>query len=160
MMVTDLRCWWQNHYVGDFFAMLVIFAMYLIGHQHSETVTNISKLSPTQLVWNIRHQHRCNHFKYTPSAEFGQFQIATSILVMKCLGDMLKITSWSLRLLITNVGDRFAAIHSPTWLFRHQHFQAITNIIAIIDNFQFDAFLKCFSLQLVTWHKNLSHFQS
>ena len=18
MMVTDLRCWWQNHYVGDF----------------------------------------------------------------------------------------------------------------------------------------------
>ena len=19
MMVTDLRCWWQNHYVGDFF---------------------------------------------------------------------------------------------------------------------------------------------
>ena len=19
MMVTDFRCWWQNHYVGDFF---------------------------------------------------------------------------------------------------------------------------------------------
>ena len=19
MMVTDSRCWWQNHYVGDFF---------------------------------------------------------------------------------------------------------------------------------------------
>ena len=19
MIVTDLRCWWQNHYVGDFF---------------------------------------------------------------------------------------------------------------------------------------------
>ena len=19
MMMTDLRCWWQNHYVGDFF---------------------------------------------------------------------------------------------------------------------------------------------
>ena len=19
MMVTDLRCWWQNHYVGEFF---------------------------------------------------------------------------------------------------------------------------------------------
>ena len=29
MMVTDLRCWWQNHYVDDFFfVMLVIFSMY------------------------------------------------------------------------------------------------------------------------------------
>ena len=21
MMVTDFRCWWQNHYVGDFFSL-------------------------------------------------------------------------------------------------------------------------------------------
>ena len=35
MMVIDFRCWWQTHYVGDF-------------------------LSPTHLVSNIRHQHRCN----------------------------------------------------------------------------------------------------
>ena len=28
MMVTDLRRWWQNHYVGEFFVMLVIFPMY------------------------------------------------------------------------------------------------------------------------------------
>ena len=38
MMVTDFRCWWQNHYIGDFFVKLVILSMY-------------SK---------IRHQHRCN----------------------------------------------------------------------------------------------------
>ena len=31
-----------------------------IGHQHPESVTNISNLSPTHLVSNIRHQHRCN----------------------------------------------------------------------------------------------------
>ena len=43
-----------------FFVMLVIFAMYKIGHQHPESVTNISNLSPTHLVSNIRHQHRCN----------------------------------------------------------------------------------------------------
>ena len=60
MMLTDLRCWGQNHYVGDFFVMLLIFSMYLIGHQHPESVTTISKLSPTHLVSNIRHQHRCN----------------------------------------------------------------------------------------------------
>ena len=35
MLMTDLRCWWQNHYVDDFFfVMLGIFSMYLICHQH------------------------------------------------------------------------------------------------------------------------------
>ena len=32
--------------------------MYLIGHQHPESVTNISNLSRTHLVSNIRQQHR------------------------------------------------------------------------------------------------------
>ena len=27
MMVTDFRCWWQNHHIGDFFVMLVMFSM-------------------------------------------------------------------------------------------------------------------------------------
>ena len=64
MLVTSL-CWWL--YDGDWFqmlvaifVMLVIFPMYQIGHQHSESVTNISNLSSTHLVSNIRHQHRCN----------------------------------------------------------------------------------------------------
>jgi len=37
--------------------MLVIFAMYSIGHQDLESVTNISNLSPTHLVSNIHHQY-------------------------------------------------------------------------------------------------------
>ena len=36
-----------------FFVMLVIFSIYYIGHQHLESVTNISNLSPTHLVSNI-----------------------------------------------------------------------------------------------------------
>ena len=28
MMVTDFRCWWQNHYVGVFFVIMMIFAVY------------------------------------------------------------------------------------------------------------------------------------
>ena len=45
-----------------FFVMLMIISIYQIGHQHPELVTNISNLSPTHLVCNIRHQHRCNRF--------------------------------------------------------------------------------------------------
>ena len=59
--------WWWLISVVDgriimlvtFFVMLMIFWMYLIGHQYLESVINISNLSPTHLVCNIRHQHRC-----------------------------------------------------------------------------------------------------
>jgi len=27
-MVTDLRCWWQNHYVGDFFRDVCDFSVH------------------------------------------------------------------------------------------------------------------------------------
>ena len=43
---------WQNHYVGDFFVMLVMFSMYQIGHQHLKLVTNTCCLphpSPTSM---------------------------------------------------------------------------------------------------------------
>ena len=47
MMLTDLRCWWQNHYVGDFFRYVGDFFNVLnlsptswIGHQHLKLVTN------------------------------------------------------------------------------------------------------------------------
>ena len=49
--------------------MLATFFRYLgnflneIGHQHPESVTNISNLSPTHLVSNIRHQHRCSRIE-------------------------------------------------------------------------------------------------
>ena len=73
MMVTDFRCWWQNHYyvvdffryVGDFLNVLYRSPISCIGHQHPESVTNISNLSPTHLVSNIRYQHRCNFYVTT-----------------------------------------------------------------------------------------------
>jgi len=53
IMVTDLICWWYNHFLASFFVIVVIFPIY-------ESVTNIENLSPTHLVSNIRHQHRFN----------------------------------------------------------------------------------------------------
>ena len=50
MMVIDFRCWWQNHYVGDFFRYVGDFFNILIGHQHPESVTSITNLSPTHLA--------------------------------------------------------------------------------------------------------------
>ena len=55
MLVTDFRdyfsvlCWWPIFDVGAKLLMLVTWV-----------VTNIQNLSPTHLVTNIRHQHRCN----------------------------------------------------------------------------------------------------
>ena len=54
MMVTDWRCWWQNHYVGDFFRYVGDF------FQCIKSVINILNLSPTHFVSNIRRQHRCH----------------------------------------------------------------------------------------------------
>ena len=58
-MVTDLRCWWQNHFVGDFFRYIGDFLNVLnrsptswIGHQHLKLVTNTFGLqhpSPTSM---------------------------------------------------------------------------------------------------------------
>ena len=38
--------------------MLVIFSMYQIGHQHPGLVINISNLSSTHLISNIRHEQQ------------------------------------------------------------------------------------------------------
>jgi len=46
--------------VGDFLNVINRSPTSWIGHQHD--VGNISNLSPTHLVSNIRHQHRCNHY--------------------------------------------------------------------------------------------------
>jgi len=78
MMVTNFRCWWQNHYVSDFFRYVSDFLNVLnwspsswIGHQYPESVTNIWNLSPTHLVSNIRHQHRCNPEVQSDSDNIG-----------------------------------------------------------------------------------------
>ena len=65
MMVTDLRCWWQNHYVGDFFFLLCWWFFQCI-----KSVTNILNLSPTHLVSNIRHQHQCNRLDCPDQTHF------------------------------------------------------------------------------------------
>ena len=64
MLVTSL-CWCL--YDGDWFKMLVaeslcwrLFSLCWRFSQCIKSVTNISNLSPTHLVSNIRHQHRCN----------------------------------------------------------------------------------------------------
>ena len=52
MMVTDLRYWWQNHYVCDFFRYVDDFSMYLINHQHLKLGNNLFSLknpSPTSM---------------------------------------------------------------------------------------------------------------
>ena len=65
MLVTSL-CWWL--YDGDWFQMFVaeslcwrLFSLCWWFSQCIKSVTNISNLSPTHLVSDIRHQHRCNH---------------------------------------------------------------------------------------------------
>ena len=50
VMVTELRCWWQIHYVGDFFSLLAF--------EYVKLMSNMSKLSPIDFVSNSGHQHR------------------------------------------------------------------------------------------------------
>ena len=60
MLVTDFRCWWQNHYVGNFFRYVCDFLNVLnrsptswIGHQHLKLITNTFDLhhrSPTSVI--------------------------------------------------------------------------------------------------------------
>ena len=50
MIVTDLRCCWQNHYVGNFFSLCWWFCKCI-------KLTDLN-LSPTNFFSNIRHQHR------------------------------------------------------------------------------------------------------
>ena len=49
-MKADVRFWWQNHYDGDIFKMVVIFLCI-------KSITNVPKLSPIQFVSYIRHQN-------------------------------------------------------------------------------------------------------
>ena len=78
MLVTSL-CWWL--YDGDWFEMLVAESLcwWLFPlcwwFSQSESVTNISNLSPTYWVSNIRHQHRCNQSKpYGPLSKLPIFK--------------------------------------------------------------------------------------
>ena len=59
-MLVKRRCWWQFFDVGDIFRHAGDFLMLRIGHQIIKLDTKISKLSPTDFISNIRHQHRCS----------------------------------------------------------------------------------------------------
>ena len=76
IMATDLRCWWQSHYVGDFFIMLVILLV--------KSVAIISNRLPTP---QSRHQYILSStsvtnndvanwidLRYTQSSNTGSFK--------------------------------------------------------------------------------------
>ena len=62
MMVTDFRCWWQNHYVGDFFLYVGDFLNVLnrsptpqTCHQHIWSPTSVTNIDVTKwLTPNVR----------------------------------------------------------------------------------------------------------
>ena len=68
MLVTIFGCWRQNFDIGDLFWMLLPDAnnkkQRMLATKSAKTVTNVSKLSPTYFVSNIRRQHRCSRFSY------------------------------------------------------------------------------------------------
>ena len=55
MMVTDLRCWWQKNYIGDFFRYAGDFLYVLnrsptsqtFGHQHIWSPTSVTNMYVT-----------------------------------------------------------------------------------------------------------------
>ena len=62
MMVTDLRCWWQNHYVGDFVRYVGDFPNVLnrsstsqTCHQHIWSPTSVTNI-------NLTFLHRCWYY--------------------------------------------------------------------------------------------------
>ena len=59
LMVTDLRYWWQNHYVGDFFNIQNRSPSSQIGDQHLKPDSHQQKLSPTSVTNNdvIKYCH-------------------------------------------------------------------------------------------------------
>ena len=56
MMLSDLRCWWKNHYLDDLFSLCWWFI------QCIKSATNILNLSPTHFISNIRLQHRYHRY--------------------------------------------------------------------------------------------------
>ena len=57
MMMTDLRCWWQNHYVGDFFRYVGDFLNVLnrsptsqTCHKHIWSPTSVTNIDVTLTI--------------------------------------------------------------------------------------------------------------
>ena len=82
MLVTSFR-WW----LYDWFEMLVAESLCWWFSQCIKSATNISKLSPTYLVSNICHQHRCNPYYRTIIGIFKwqRLIIARLMIFEKCI---------------------------------------------------------------------------
>ena len=103
MMVTDFRCWWQNHYVGDFFRYVGDFLNVLnrspiswIGHQHLELVNNTFGLqhpSPTSMS-PASGRKPSESFKIVPPCIIKYFYLlsfsVSSVFIVSPFSDILK----------------------------------------------------------------------
>ena len=66
-MVTDLRCWWHNHYVGDFFCYVGDLRNVLnrsstsqTCHQHIRSRTSVTNIDVT--VCNLYQVDKLNSY--------------------------------------------------------------------------------------------------
>ena len=78
MMVTDLRCWWQNHYVGDFFRYVGDFLNVLNRSPTSQTCN--------QLIWSPTS---VTNIDVTDIDEFPDSWFSASCWKSWCLGWIL-----------------------------------------------------------------------
>ena len=66
MMVTDFRCRWQNHYVGDFFRYVGDFlnrsTTSWIGHQHIWSPTSVTNIDVTVYMLKGLEQIKIQYF--------------------------------------------------------------------------------------------------
>ena len=119
-MLVTLWWWLISNVDGNiimlttFFVMLVVFSMYWIGPQHPESVTNISNLSPTHLVSNIRHQYRCNRLQpCSIAAVRGSKEVLKRFYPMRFPYSSIR---WS-----NNKLTRYKKIAATSWLYdRHK----------------------------------------
>ena len=104
-------CWWL--YDCDWFQTLVaeslcwrLFSLFWWFSQCIKSVTNISNLSPTHLVLNIRHQNQCNLSNWNKS-NLGQqrqkFVRVFAVLAFKNWNQKLTYTNFPVRIRLTNL---------------------------------------------------------
>ena len=96
MLVTS-RCWWL--YVVDNFRVLVT------GFQWQNGVTNISKLSPTNIVSDIRQQHRCFH-NYALRVQNSWLKLTASYIFSFHISITAFFSSTSICFLLLLVGNK------------------------------------------------------
>ena len=82
----------DKNLIADKILLLVTFLWYGF---YKESVTNISNLSPTHLVSNIRHHHRCNHFNALREWKLSILRTRNSVFVAVLLSFVLVVKAKS-----------------------------------------------------------------